>query len=123
MADLNEQQSSGSIKISGADSNGTETNFVGATINGDLETADILNSQGTQGVLTINSTPNLTGRKLVTLYHDSSNTVYWGYTSGVTTSNGTPLVKGQMTQWPVGDAIDIYLVASSSVSARITEAG
>jgi hypothetical protein len=170
MADLNEQQSSLSFKLTGADTGGTETNYVDATVNGlkvdgsavtqpvsaaslplptgaatettlstlngkvnnlgsAINTADIINVSGTQGTFSVTTTAspirvggsNLANRKLVTFYHDTSNTVYWGYTSGVTTSTGTPLNRGQMTQWPVGPSVDIYLISTTTVAGRITE--
>jgi hypothetical protein len=129
MADLSDLQSALTTKLTGANSSGSETNFVNATVNGDLQTADIINVSGTQGSFSVTTTAaplrvggsNLANRKLVTFYHDTSNTVYWGYTSGVTTSTGTPIGRGQFTQWAVGPNVDIYLISTTTVASRITE--
>jgi hypothetical protein len=95
-----------------------------------VSTSDIVNVAGTQGAFNVTTTAtpvrvgasNLTNRKLVTFYHDTSNIVYWGYTSAVTTSTGTPIGRGQFTQWAVGPNLDIYLISTTTVASRITEA-
>lgn len=94
--------------------------------------ADVLNSSGVQGTLTVGTSAievrvgstRLENRKSVTLYNSSNNTIYWGYTSGVTTSNGTPIAKNQYIEWSIGDQLPIYVIAASSGNVvRITEAG
>lgn len=132
MADLDNLQSSQSVKIAGADSSGSETTFVDATANGDLQTADLINvGTGVQSSLTIGTTAvevkvgvsRLSNRKLVTLYNNSNVTVYWGYSGSVTTSSGTPIFKNQFISWTVGDQQSIYVVAGSENNdSRITEA-
>lgn len=170
MADLSDLQSALTTKLTGANSSGSETNFVDATVNGlkvdgsavtqpisaaslplptgaatettlsalntkvnnlgtAISTSDIINVSGTQGTFSVTTTAaplrvgasNLANRKLVTFYHDTSNVVYWGYTSAVTTSTGTPISRAQMTQWPVGPNVDIYLISTTTVASRITE--
>lgn len=64
----------------------------------------------------------LTGRQLVVVYNDSSNTVYFG-PSGVTTSGstkGVPVAKGQMVSVPIGNQA-IYLIAGSSSNDVIVQ--
>lgn len=102
-----------------------KVNNLGAAVN----TADILNVSGLEGTLSVTTTAtpirvgagNLTNRKLITFFHSSSNPVYWGYTSGVTTTTGTPITKDQMMQWPVGPNVNIYLISTATVTGRITE--
>lgn len=92
---------------------------------------DILNVEGTQGALTVGTSAvavrvggsNLTSRKLLTLFNNSSSTIYWGYTNAVTTATGTPIFKSQFIEWEVGDGITIYVIAGSTGNdVRITEA-
>ncbi len=93
--------------------------------------ADILNSSGLEGSLSVGTSAieikvgasPLTGRKEVTLFNNSNNTIYWGYTSGVTVSTGTPIVKNQFVTWSVGDLLSLYVIAGSAGNnCRITEA-
>lgn len=131
MADLSEIQAAQAIKIIGADIDATETTPVNSTVNGELLTADILNQgTGVEGAITVSTlavevkvgVSNLANRKLVTAYNNGSATVYWGYTSLVTTSTGSPLLKNQQAAWEVGENQSIYLIAASgSHNIRITE--
>lgn len=93
--------------------------------------ADILNNGGVQGSLIVGTTPievkvgvnRLTGRKVVTLYNNSNNVIYWGFTNSVSVLNGTPIEKKQFVQWNVGDITELWVVAdSSNNNTRITEA-
>lgn len=130
MADLDSLNSSDTIKIAGSDTTGTETYFVNATAKGDLKTSDIISGAGTQGALTIGTSATeakvgataLTNRKLLTIFNNSGNTIYWGRTSGVTASTGTPVFEKQLFTFEVSDDAPIYLVASTSGNnVRITE--
>lgn len=131
MSDLTEKESSIAIKISGADSAGIETNYVSADGNGNLHAADVLRVGGTQGTISVSTTAieakvgasRLNPRKSLTAYNNGSQTVYWGFTSGVTTSTGTPILKTNSAVWSIGDQT-IYLIApSGSNDVRITECG
>jgi hypothetical protein len=130
MADLSVKESSQAVSITGADSTGTESNFVNATANGDLQTADISNSGGVQGALNVGTSAvelkvggsPLTNRKCATLLNNSNSTIYWGYTNGVTTSSGTPIFKNQFVVWNIGPSTRVYLIAGSATNdTRITE--
>lgn len=94
--------------------------------------ADVLNNNGVQGTLTVGTTAvevrvgtsRLENRKSVTLYNSSNNTIYWGYTSGVTVSNGTPIARNQYVEWSIGDQLPIFVIAATTGNVvRITEAG
>lgn len=109
----------------GADSN--------ETYSGDEQlSVDILNSgNGGENSLTVGTTAielkvgasRLEGRKLLTIFNNSNDTIYWGFSSGVTTSSGTPIFKNQMYSWSVGDNQGVYLIAGSAGNnCRITEA-
>ena len=130
MADLTEIQSSQSVKIIGSDSAGAETTPVNSTANGELLSADISNNGGVHGALSVSTSAveakvgasALTNRKTLTVFNNSNNTLYWGYSNTVTTSTGTPLFKSQQIVWDCGSNTHIYLIAASgSNDVRITE--
>ena len=130
MADLSDIQAAQSVKIIGSDSLGSETTPVSSNGNGKLNTAEISNNGGTQGSLTVGTTSvelkvggsALTDRISATAYNDGSQIVYWGYTSGVTISTGTPIFKKQLVQWSVGPGTSIYLISDTAgQDVRITE--
>jgi len=108
----------------------TDGTLIG-NLNNQLRTADILNAgTGVQGALTVGTSAvnvrvggsNLTNRKLVTIHNNSLVTIYWGYSSGVTTSNGTPIFAGQQCGWAVGPSQDIFAIAGTAGNnTRVTE--
>lgn len=96
-----------------------------------LGVAAIANGGGTQAALTVGTSAvelkvggsALTNRVNATCYNNSLVPIYWGYTSGVTTSTGTPIAPGQPWSWDCGPSTTIYLIAgTSSNNTRITEA-
>lgn len=119
--------------VSNADLIDFETNFL-PTANQKIEDTvrDILNKTGDQGSLAVGvsaveikvGASRLAGRKSVTLYNNSNQTVFWGYTSGVTTSSGTPIEKSQFVTWEVGEDLAVFVIAATAGNnVRITEAG
>lgn len=129
MADLNELQASQAVKIAGADATGAETNFVNATSAGDLKAVDAANTSCLFTNVNVTNTAaelkvggsRLTNRKLLIIEPLGSD-IYIGYTSGVTTSNGMKITKGQIFGLPVGDTISVYAIASGgSQDTRIQE--
>jgi hypothetical protein len=101
---------------------------------GDDQTAvaDITNSSGVESDLIVGTTAveikvgatRLTGRKLVTFYNNSNNTIFWGYNNTVTIATGTPILKGQGASWEIGDALGVYVISgSNNNNTRITEGG
>lgn len=130
MADLSEIQAAQAVKIVGSDNTGAETTPVNSSANGELRVSDVSNNGGTQAALTIGTTAveakvgasPLTNRKSLTIYNNSGNTLYWGYTSGVTVSNGTPLLRDSLAVFEIGTGTSIFLVASNTGNnVRITE--
>lgn len=95
--------------------------------------ADIINSgNGVEGFITVSTisteakvgASRLAGRKSLTIFNNSSSTMFWGYTNAVTTATGTPIFKDQMIQFEVGDSQSIFLISGSAGNnARITEGG
>jgi hypothetical protein len=129
MADLTDSQAAQNSKLIGASSAGIESNFVDASATGDLFIRDTLKVGGTQGALTVGTSAvevkvgvsQLANRKHVTLYNNSNSTIYWGLDSGVTTSTGTPIQKGEMVPWAASTATIYVIAGSAGNDTRITE--
>jgi hypothetical protein len=130
MADLTTIQASQSVTLVGANSSGVEQTPVESTPNGDLNTADLLVGSGVEGALTVGTSAVeakvggsvLVNRKLLTVHNNSSSIIYWGFTSAVTTSTGTPIFKDQFISWDISDAGKVYLIASGAGNnTRVTE--
>lgn len=129
MADLNQLNSAMSVKIAGSDTSGSETFFVNSTANNDLKTFDGINIEGVQGAVTVGTTAieakvggsRLTNRKALTIYNNSNQTIYWGFTSGVTTATGTPIARGEFLVLQVSD-VGVWLIAGTAGNnVRVTE--
>ena len=130
MADINEINATEAVKIVGSESDGVEQTPVKSNDNGKLHSIDFSDDGGVEGALTVGTTAveakvggsALSNRVSLTVYNNSSTTIYWGYTSGVTTSTGTPILKKQFAVWDIGPNTSVYLIAgSSSNNTRITE--
>jgi hypothetical protein len=130
MADLDQLNSSMSVKIAGSDQSGSETFFVNSTANNELRAFDGINVEGVQGSLTVGTTAieakaeatRLANRKVLAIYNNSVQTIFWGFTSGVTTSTGIPLQKGELLVLKVSD-VSVWLIAgTNNNNVRIVEA-
>lgn len=130
MADLTDIQAAQSVKLIGSDLTGAEGTPAKVSANQDLYVSDVSNNGGVEGALTVGTSAvevkvggsALANRKLVTLSNNSAATIYWGYTSGVTTTTGTPLLKGQERGWECGPGTSIWVIAgTASLNTRITE--
>jgi hypothetical protein len=62
----------------------------------------------------------LTERKYV-LIQPLDGDVYWGYTSGVTTSTGHRVANGSFFPIPAGDLLPVYIVSAGTVDVRVSE--
>lgn len=62
----------------------------------------------------------LSGRRLVKLYADPANTgtIYYRYTTGVTTSNGMPLLPGQLATEELTDGANATLFCIGSTGTQ-----
>lgn len=126
MADLDDKQASATIKITGANTSGDESNYVKVSANQDIGVIDTINTSGIYKTLTVTTTAievkvgasRLADRKLVTLDNTSNNTLYWGYDSSVTTSNFCGRIfKDQQASWGVGANVSIFVIAPSGSNA------
>lgn len=132
MADLNDIQAAQSVKIIGSNSSGVEQTPVESNANGKLNVVDISNNGGVNGAITVGTTAviarvggsNLANRISLTIFNNGNGnqTLYWGYSSGVTTANGTPIFPGDLLSLDVGPNTTVYLIGSAAgINTRITE--
>lgn len=104
------------------------TNNAGVTATGDLQVADIVNTAGqaraqsitTSAAEALGAATILANRKFISVT-PTNGTVYWGFTSGVTTANGTPIFKNQTMVFAFGVNVHVFLIASGTVDCRIAE--
>lgn len=96
--------------------------------NAQLEVADILNtgaqfraqSVTTAAALALGAATALANRKMLH-FTPTNGTIYWGYTSSVTTTTGTPVFTNQTVYLSVGNSVTVYLISAGTVDARIAE--
>lgn len=132
MADLNDIQAAQSVKIIGSNSIGVEQTPVQSNANGKLQVAHISNNGGVNGALTVGTTAveakvggsPLSNRINLTVYNNGSGNqvIYYGYSSGVTASNGIPIFAGQLLSLDVGPNTSVFLIGSTAgINVRIAE--
>lgn len=127
MADLDQLSAAQTIKIAGAQGSGLETNFVDATANNEIKSADILNVSFTQGTVSVSvaglaqeikaGVSRLANRKSVLIQAQGTNVVY-GFSS---TSQPFTLANGSTITLAVGDGLGVW-VDRSSGSGSVTVA-
>lgn len=99
-----------------------------ASLNSQLETADIVNSSISSGSITVGTTSvaarvgasNLTNRKQL-MISPVTYTIYMGATSGVTTATGIPIYPGQVVAFAYGASVTPYLIAATSSTVNVFE--
>lgn len=129
--DVDKIKTGKTVQILGSDINGNEQKPVKSYDSArELAVADILDGAGLQGALTVGLTAvrvmvgvvPIPGLKLLTLYNNSSNIIYWGRTNTVTTSTGTPIGPNDYKEWYVtADAAIWVISATAGLNTRITE--
>jgi len=104
------------------------SNALSLTIDGDLRTADIVNTNGQNRAQSVTTTAAealgaatiLANRKMLSIT-PTDGTIYWGYSNAVTTTTGSPIFKNQTMTFAVGANVHIYVIAGSTTDARIME--
>lgn len=99
-----------------------------ASINNQLETRDVLNvssqyraqSVTTAAAEALGAATILSNRKLLHIT-PTNGTIYWGYSSGITTTTGTPLFPNNTLFLSVTDNVHIYVIAGATVDTRVGE--
>lgn len=121
MADLTELEAAQTVKIAGS-SDGSETNYINSSDNNELYNADIFNNGGSFGAITVGTSATevkvgaspLADRKIVVIYHNGSNQLYYGLSNSVTTSNGIRIFKNQIVMITAGENTSIWLISDQS---------
>ena len=106
-------------KIKGND--GTEAGQLIASYGEALDVTDILNDGAVYKALTVGTTAVelkvgasvLPLRRFITM-QANDNSIYWGYDSSVTTSNGTRIFKDQFIALPIGAGTTVFLIADGA---------
>lgn len=123
MADLTDLQAAQTIKIAGSNTSDIETIYAKVSSNQDIGTADIVDTSGIYGTLTVGTSPvqvkvggsNLSSRKLITLDNTSNVTLFWGYDNSIsTTTYAGRFFKDQQGSWAIGPNVSIWVVAGSA---------
>lgn len=99
-----------------------------SVFNGQLNTDDILNTAAqyraqsvtTTAALALGAASALANRKHLHIT-PTNGTIYWGYSSAVTTASGTPLFTNQTRDLTVGPNVTVYVISAGTVDARIAE--
>lgn len=129
MSDLTYLQAGGNTKLSGSDSSGVEQEFIGST-NRELWIHDRLNNSGVYSNVAVTTSASelkaggsaLANRKAIWFMQVDGGTIYIGFDSSVTSSNGMPLFKNQPVILPCGPTTQIFAVASSgTINIRVLE--
>lgn len=130
MADLNDLESAATVKVVGATSSGVETNPVKVTSNQDMGTVDIANSSGVNGALNLSTSvipirvgaSNLSNRKFLMIYNNSTHIIYWGFSSLTTVTSGIPLPPQSSITISAGESVTVYAIGTfNSINLRIAE--
>lgn len=104
-------------------------NVIGSITN-QLSVNQIANNSGVQGAVTVGTSAvqanvsgsNLTNRKNLVIYNNSLVNMFWGYTSGVTTSSGVPLLPATAVSLDIGSGTTVFLIAgTASNNSRVAE--
>lgn len=127
MADLSDIQSAQSVKLT------DETDIAAITTNGDLKVVDGLRNGGVYGALTVPTAnvpveakvgvSRLANRKFIQITCTTNN-LWWGTDSSVTTSTGQPLANGQTITFSIDpdSSFQVWLVGSTNTrTARLVE--
>jgi hypothetical protein len=105
-----------------------QTDSLSLTIDGDLRTADIINTAGQYRAQSVTTTAAealgaatiLANRKSLTIT-PTNGTIYWGFSNAVTTTTGTPIFKNQTVSFAIGANVHVWLIAAATTDSRITE--
>jgi len=123
LADLDESQSSQSVKLIGAGSDGIETNYVDVTAEGEIKTSSFANvafldaniSVSTTEILASVAGTNLPNRKTLVIFNRGNREIFYG-TTGVSSTTGIAIQVDELITFDVGENINIYLITNNGTS-------
>jgi len=134
VGDLNKTDSAPITQLTGSDSAGLETNTVKAYNNNNLATTDVIDAAGTNGEITVGTSPSIAkvgasnhvGRKIVRIYNSGNTTLAVGFKATTTVASGADMgetvFKRQTIIVNATAAVDIYVVSDlANGKAVITE--
>ena len=129
MADLDDIEAAQAVKVIGATLDGTETKPVKVSDNQDMGISDTLDVSAVYASLPVGTTAvelkvggsPLANRKYVQ-FQPRDKGIFFGYSSGVTISNGTEVFKNSLILLPIGPNLSVWFIADAvSKSLRIGE--
>jgi hypothetical protein len=120
MADASPLQCAELTRLIGSQTDGNETNPVGATTDQDLKVGDLINHQGVNAILSLTTTAvegkvgasRLVGRKYIEM-QATTNNVKWGYD----TTCPFDIFKNQFFSLPISDICAIYFKSSTGTAS------
>jgi len=123
LADLDESQSSQSVKLIGAGSDGIETNYVDVTAEREIKTSSFANvafldaniSVSTTEILANVAGTNLPNRKTLVIFNRGNREIFYG-TTGVSSTTGIAIQVDELITFDVGENINIYLITNNGTS-------
>lgn len=115
------------LQVGGKDPSGNLQAFITLTT-GEQFVRDVLNvgaqsraqSVTTTAAEALGAATILANRKLIHIT-PTNGIIYWGYTSGVTTATGSPLLPNNTLWLSVTDNVHVFLIAAATTDVRIGE--
>jgi hypothetical protein len=122
MGDLDFKDRSEPVAIIGCNLSQSETTPVNSSSVGELFSKDTIRVSGNDFALSIGTSAievksgasRLTSRTGVYVWNNSNSIIYWGCTSGVSTTTGKPIFRNTGGFIDASDEVSIYLIASSA---------
>lgn len=109
----------------GADSKvlkgGTDETLIG-NVDDKLKTTEALEGAAVYASITVGTSvveakvgaSALANRKLLTVFNNGNQTIYWGYDSSVTSSTGTPIFKSQFVEFEFTEDVSVWLISDTA---------
>jgi hypothetical protein len=106
-----------------------DNNGVGIlSLDNQLQTADVISVAGQNRAQSVTTTAAealggatiLANRKFLSI-RPTNGTIYWGFTTGVTTTTGTPIFANEVFTISATAAVHIYVIAAATTDTRISE--
>lgn len=116
------------VQVGGKDSSGN-IQTLETLSTGELFTRDVLNTAGQNRAQSVTTTAAealggstiLANRKMLTV-RPTNGIIYWGFTTGVTTTTGTPIYTNEVFSISATDNLHIYVISAGTVDVRMSEA-
>lgn len=118
----------GIVALVGTTTGGVPETFIGSDANGNILSADTIQSAISSGSITVSTTAvaarvgssNLANRKML-MISPVGGTIYMGASSAVTAATGIPIYAGQVISLGFSANVTPYLIASASTTVNVFE--